>query len=226
MDAVFICLANSRKLSGRCVAGLRTDGGGWIRPVSHEESGTLWPRHYTLNDGREARLLDVIEVVVTSPRPEPHQPENWVLGERRWRLVRRLEPATAWKAGVLGEFLAPGPYLLGNRTDRLDYSTLLESPARSSLALIEPAGVSWDIIGQFGGRRQTRARFQLSGVTYNLSVTDPNWEQRLSELSYGIHPRAAAGISQQDRLLFTVSLGEPFKGECYKLVAAVLVLPQ
>ncbi len=27
-----ICLANSRKNGGHCVAGLRMDGGGWLRP--------------------------------------------------------------------------------------------------------------------------------------------------------------------------------------------------
>src|SRR6266850_2762793 len=26
-----ICLANSNKMGGRCIAGLRTDGGGWVR---------------------------------------------------------------------------------------------------------------------------------------------------------------------------------------------------
>jgi hypothetical protein len=33
-----ICLANSRKLGGRCVAGLRLDGSGWVRRVDSPQS--------------------------------------------------------------------------------------------------------------------------------------------------------------------------------------------
>jgi len=58
------------------VAGLRTDGGGWIRPVSPTAEGTLSKEHYTLADGTEAGILDVIEVDVSKARPESHQPEN------------------------------------------------------------------------------------------------------------------------------------------------------
>ena len=36
-----ICLANSSKLGSRCLAGLRVDGGGWVRPVSNQEYGEL-----------------------------------------------------------------------------------------------------------------------------------------------------------------------------------------
>lgn len=45
-----ICLANSRKHGGRCVAGLRTDGGGWLRPVGTLLDGTLYPPDYTMDD--------------------------------------------------------------------------------------------------------------------------------------------------------------------------------
>jgi len=35
-----ICLANSHKWNFRCVAGLRVDGGGWVRPVSDKEQAS------------------------------------------------------------------------------------------------------------------------------------------------------------------------------------------
>ena len=223
MDITFICLANSRKLSGRCVAGLRTDGGGWIRPVSQQSSGTLLDYHYILDNKDEAHLLDIIEIGVSSPRPEPHQPENWVLDKNQWKFVARLELAKVWPQ--LRPFLITGPDLLGNQSDRVIYAALNEKPAPASLALIEPSDVSWVITESYRGNRQTRVRFQLGEASYDLAVTDPKWEQQLSHLSWGTHPRQAADISGQDRLLFTVSLGEPFSGECFKLVAAVIVLP-
>lgn len=244
MNVTFICLANSRKLNGRCVAGLRTDGGGWIRPVSLESSGTLGPQHYTLDNGNEAALLDVIKVAVSSPCPQLHQPENWDLGRGWWRFLDRFLGAPRWKLidkvepskgeQLLSPFLVGGPNLLGNASDRVRYTEFTHQPAPASLALIEPSGVSWRITQSIRGRRQTRVVFQLDGRPYNLSVTDPKWEQRLSHLTYGLHRREVAGIAPRDRVLFTVSLGEPFKGssaspedegDCFKLVAAVIVLP-
>jgi hypothetical protein len=41
-----MCLANSYKLNHRCIARLRTDGSGWIRPVAGNEHGELEYRHY------------------------------------------------------------------------------------------------------------------------------------------------------------------------------------
>ena len=70
-----VCLANSRNHGGRCVAGLRTDGGGWLRPVGQLPDGTLYPSDYHLNDLTEPGALDVIRVGVLAPRPLDHQPE-------------------------------------------------------------------------------------------------------------------------------------------------------
>src|SRR6516225_9785476 len=91
----FICLANSWKMGGRCVAGWRTDGRGWIRPVSAQVDGTLASLEYVYADGTDAALLDIVEVDVTAARPEPHQPENWVLAPRKWKLVQQLPRAVA-----------------------------------------------------------------------------------------------------------------------------------
>ena len=131
---------------------------------------------------------------------------------------------------MLEKYLSPGPSLLGNESDRVPYADLASSSARSSLALIEPSDVSWGIEESYAGKRQTRARFRLRGRRYDLSVTDPVWERRLPQLPGGTQRREAAGITFHDRTFFTVSLGEPYygnnpAGECFKLVAAVIVLP-
>jgi hypothetical protein len=68
-----ICLANSRKLSGRCVAGILTDGSGWLRPVSANPDGTLFSHHYRLSDGTDAQVMDVLELELAQPRPENYQ---------------------------------------------------------------------------------------------------------------------------------------------------------
>ena len=240
MEVTFICLANSRKHGGRCVAGIRTDGGGWVRAGSRKSSGTLSATEYTLDDGQQASLLDVISIHVATPRPEPHQPENLVLGRDRWRLLDWILGTPEWKLtyrleskealATLAEYFEPGPELLGNQGDRVAYSNLTDVPAVASLALIKPSDVSWIIEESYAGKRQTRTKFRLSGKAYNLPVTDPVWEQRLSELPRGSHQNGAAGVESKDHLFFTISVGEPFyrsnsSGECFKLVAAVILVP-
>jgi hypothetical protein len=219
-DVEFLCLANSRKLQGRCVAGLRLDGGGWIRPVSGSLEGTLYSADYTHDRGAECALLDVLRVPVTEPRPDPHQPENWVIGPGQWRLAGRLTFDEALP--YLGAARVAGPTLLGNVGDRVPYAPLEREPAAASLAIVEPEALEWRIATGARGNRQTRARFRLGRASYDLSITDPVLERRLAHLPVGVHPRVAAGISDRSRAFLTVSLGEPFHGDCYKLVAAVV----
>ena len=222
-EVEIICLANSRKLTGRCVAGLRTDGMGWVRPVSALPDGTLYTRDYTLDHGNKVELLDIVRIYLKAPRPDPYQPENWVLANRPWHLVRRLAPADT--ATLFTPAIVPGPDLLGNQSDRIASAVLERKPAEASLALVEPEKVKWRITRSIRGKRQTRASFVLAGIHYDLPVTDPKWEEGLASLPLGLHTRDITGVKRKERILFTISLGEPFDGDCYKLIAAVIVLP-
>lgn len=216
-----ICLANSSKRGGRCVAGLRMDGGGWVRPVSTEPEGVLEAWHYTLAGGGEAALLDVLKMRLIGPQPEPHHPENWLMDFGQWERTRR--PALLQVQAVLQQSLATGPELLGDGEERVAYASLQQKPTAESLTLVRPETLSWQVQeGSSAGKRRTRAVFTLAGVTYNLPLTDPVWRKRLSGLPEGCH----SWEDSQD-LLLTISLSEPFDrdGFCYKLVAAVITLP-
>ena len=213
-----VCLANSRKYQERCIAGIRVDGQGWIRPVASTEHGSLFPKHYRLKETGEPHLLDVIRVGCVRPDPKPHQPENWLIDGTPWELVSR--PLTADAEPLLQSAVVPGPDLFGSTFDKVPENLSV----RTSLALIAPENLRWRIRLTQNFTRQTRAVFSLTGVHYDLSVTDPIWEQRLRHLREGHHSLADAGIGPDARVLFTVSLGEPFNGYCYKLVAAVIVL--
>ena len=96
-----VCLANSRKLSGRCVAGREwsADGGTgrWIRFVSERENQEVSEYERQYEDGSDPGILDIIEVPVLSPQPEGYQTENWL-----------LDPDYYWeKAGVYSSFDLP-----------------------------------------------------------------------------------------------------------------------
>ena len=216
-----ICLANSRKLSGRCIAGLRTDGRGWIRPVGESPDGTLFQGHYILENGSEARVLDVLKIDFTRPRPDPYQPENWLIRGKRWELVARPAPLKDQRA--FHSYIVPGPTLFGNQSDRVSVETFTKAPAEASLALVIPDSMEWIIKKNIRGKRQIRALFSLSGTLYDLGVTDPMFEQYLKSLPLGNYSLKSIGLRKTDKLLLTVSLGEPFQGDCYKLITSVLL---
>ena len=70
----------------------------------------------------------------------------------------------------------------------------------------------------------------MFGGRFGLSVTDPNFTRRALD-ALKDKPRGQwyanrdIGISEDQRLLLTVSLGEEYNGYRYKLVAAVIGLP-
>lgn len=84
-----VCLANSRKLHGSCIAGkeLLSDGstGSWIRPVSAREHEEVSLSECRCRDDSIPQVLDVIEVPLINPKPRDYQQENWLLDrEHRW----------------------------------------------------------------------------------------------------------------------------------------------
>lgn len=223
-----VCLANSRKRHGRCVAGLRLDGKGWLRPVGSNPDGVLHPHHYMLPDDTEPQWGDVLRVHCSRSKPQPHHPEDWAVMSLPWERVSGA--AENNRQEWLRSYLSAGPHLLDGADDRISAAHLQNHPASHSLALVAPESLKWHITANKAGERRTRVIFDLDGAEYNLSLTDPVWEQRLMRLKTGVHPRHAAQIEADAEVWLTISLGEPFAKSdgdtefCYKLVAGVLVL--
>jgi len=222
-----VCLANSRKHQGRCITGLRRDGGGWVRLVSGEKDGTLYPgRHYRLPDGTDPRVLDMLRIDVVGHHPSPHQPENWLSKHPNWHRGQPLDLAAL--KDLLRPHIEQGPALFGNTLDRIAYAIIENSAPTPSLALVYPgASLQFQVVPDYKGMPRVHARFQLGPQPYNLRLTDPILEKQfLQALPDGVCTRQQAGFHDDDHVLLTVSLGEPFNGYCYKLAAAVIVIPR
>src|SRR5690349_20421815 len=105
-----LCLANSRKPSGRCVAGREVAASGvgaWIRPVSARSGEEVSEEERQYEDGSDPKVLEIMDVPVLQHQPHACQSENWLLDPSQyWRRVRRVDwnelqayvenPATLW----------------------------------------------------------------------------------------------------------------------------------
>ena len=65
-----LCLANSRKLGGRCVAGREIGENGvgqWIRPVSNHGHGEVSEADRRFENGVDPMVLDIVEIPMLRP---------------------------------------------------------------------------------------------------------------------------------------------------------------
>lgn len=217
-----VCLANSRKLSGRCVAGRELIGGrprAWIRPVSDRPNEAVSKDERQYADGSDPQLLDIIDVPLLEARPKDHQQENWLLDSQKyWTKVGH------YSRSDLDRLAVPSGILWRNESstrsghnDRIPLN--MAADETSSLKLIRVDGLQLKVFSPseaFGNnKRRVQARFQFSDVDYALWVTDPDIESEYLAREDGDYSLL--------RSYLTISLGEPSDdGYCYKLVAAVI----
>src|SRR5260370_3895517 len=82
-----VCLASSRKLQGRCIAGrelVKGKPGPWIRPVSDRQNEEVSEYERQYSDGSDPRVLDVIDIPLLNHRPKIYQRENWLLNSSKY----------------------------------------------------------------------------------------------------------------------------------------------
>lgn len=217
-----VCLANSRKEGDRCIAGkeILEDGrsGGWVRPVSDREDEAVNESERQYDEGTEPRLLDIIDVPLREPRPKGYQRENWLLDpSHRWKMIRHIgvhelaqftdTPVPLWINGY---------YTHHGRNDRLPLERA--EPLDGSLRLIRVGKLVLDVfaprIEQGDFKRRIKGEFRYAGEDYRLWVTDPVYEETYLNRPNDRH--------QLGECFLTVSLGEPYQGYAYKLIAAII----
>lgn len=227
-----ICLANSKKPGGRCLAGKlysRGKFGRWMRPISgrmdealsesERQVGKNW-----MGVGVEPALLDILEFSILSPRPTNHQVENWLINPRMYML--RMGQITPNE--LLPVIDNPNSlWTVGSSSSRGSSDFVPEErihEAVESLYLIHPELLSLHVTtDEYMGRetRQVRGEFTYGGVIYNLKVTDPIVEAKYLATGDGIYKNVNA--------LLTISLAEKIfvpkynhSAGYYKLIAGVI----
>jgi hypothetical protein len=218
-----VCLANSRKLGGRCIAGkevLDKRVGGWIRPVSAREHEEVCGDECLCANGSEPHVLDALEIPFIAPKPKTYQQENWLLDpSRKWKKTGRLP----WdKLPKLEDPLAPlwhnGCSTFHGRNDRIPFAKTIGIGSSLRLIRINTLKLSVFAPGEKyeDYTRRVQGIFSFLGMEYKLRVTDLTYEER-----YLSQPDAEHELGE---CFLTISLGDlnPKDSCCYKLVAAIM----
>lgn len=216
-----ICFANSRKLSGRCVAGIAISGfvRGWIRPVSALVHGELTHEFLYGSPPREVKLLDVIELSVLQPRRLGCHSEDFVVDSTvPWKVIGSISLS---EAAGFAENHPPILWVNGNHTSNGFNDQIAESEAAAlpnSLRLIAPKHLYIrSEIDARNGHMRVRGEFRLEEQRYLLWITDPRIEREFSR-----KPPESHRLVKEP--LLCISIGEVFDktGSCYKLIAGVI----
>ncbi|RKZ74928.1 MAG: hypothetical protein DRR19_29710 [Candidatus Parabeggiatoa sp. nov. 1] len=231
-----VCLANSRKEGGCCIAGKEIVNNqsthNWIRPVSNSETGGLSKKAIILYSGKlpkwlsfiitlfmkrkpQPRVLDVITIPLVQHQPHAYQSENYLIDTRqRWvkqqaMLATQLSPL----CDSVSSLWINGYHSSNGFNDRIPLE-IVKSQINTSLLLIKPNNVYILVEREFR-KVKIRAEFSFNHQQYRLAITDPKVEYTYRIKSEGEYPI-------QNNVYFCISLGEPFNGYCYKLVAAII----
>ncbi len=218
-----VCLANSRKMSGRCLAGKEIGPkgrfGDWIRPISDRPTQEISEEERRFENGDQPQLLDVIEITMREPRPHAHQSENHLIDPQRYWIKRRR---VAWDEvqsaidEIKGPLWVDGYHSYNGVNDRIPESQT--ATLGSSLLLIEPQNLVISVAVEGAGfgnpKRKVRAQFSFNENSYTIAITDPVIEREYLARENGEYPIETA--------ILCLSIGEPYQGYCYKLVAAVI----
>jgi hypothetical protein len=167
-------------------------------------------------NGEDPKLLDIISIQMRGHVPHAHQTENhlidaeyyWVKqGAVTWDdLDAAIEPfhGTLW---------VDGNHSYNGENDRIPEALTLELD--NSLTFVETEDLVIAVAHEgLNPKRKVRARFSLGEKRYVIAVTDPVIEREYLAKENGEYPIGIARLC--------ISIGEPYQGYCYKLVAGII----
>ncbi|MEV4130304.1 hypothetical protein [Nocardia sp. NPDC049707] len=212
---LLVCLANSYKHGGRCVAGIDPETRTWFRPVSSRLGGEVYERDRQCPVGGEPRLLDRLSVMLSEHCPYEFQRENWLFEDHRlWMNMGRAGWDEACSLAQCPETL----WLNGCDSDRGVNNCVpfaQKDEVRDSLKLIHLDEVGIKVSPRLDGWHRVRATFQYGGIEYTLPVTDSEFVERAQTSGTGEY-----GLGES---LLTVSLTGKYKdNNLHKLVAGIV----
>lgn len=220
MKRFFVCLANSKKHTGRCVAGIELvldkdrcsivrdrQNPHWIRTVSDREHGEV-----SSELAGHLNLLDIVEFEAIRDIPKGYQSENILYDEYfGFNVVSKIHPSVNVLDKLVSQnystlFLNRGKAVPADRIDELNYS----------LVFIKPKDVKIFTGQSSNGRPQVRSSFTYYNTSYDFPITDIDFLREFS-----LRPDIFLDLPNY---YFTISLGLEFQSWHTKLIAGVICL--
>lgn len=213
-----LCLANSWKHGGRCIAGKVYGGdrsGEWIRPVSAiAGQRQITYAQMAYGAGRYADVLDIIRIRFEGAEPNTFQRENLIVSNSQWLKLGTLDnddledwidtPRTVWTNGMSSRY---------GHNDKMDSLRLFAT--RSSLMMIQPVNPRVKVAAEYDGKIKVRILFEYGGHHHALTTTDLWAQDTYRGLGVGEYQLPPV-------IAMTISLGERMStGDSAKIVAQI-----
>lgn len=215
MDKYFICLANSYKRGGRCIAGievlynspndwsiLHNENGSpkWVRPIAHTAYGEI-PN----NLASKIKYFSIVKLLDVTPCPKEIHIEDFYY--YNMVVCGQIKPSV----DLLSKFVdCVHDNIFFNHGKAIPSD--IPFPDAYSLMLIRPENVSiytdnnWD-------KPKIRMKIIHCGVSYDFPVTDPVFLD-----AYRTNPCI---LQNAENIFLTLSLGLDYGGWHHKLIATV-----
>lgn len=218
MDKYFICLANSYKRNGRCIAGVevnisqdyhwkivRNNDGSphWIRPIDqHTEYGEIL-------EG-EARYIPLLSVVKLSEIiPCPHESHSEDVNYMHMIAIGMIK-----KNREVLEQLVDNVHFDVFYTKELAISPEVYAKGNYSLMMIHPENIQFQ--EDFTkNRARYRMLFSYHGTNYDFSITDPVFYEQTA-----LQPKLLSSLKD---VYLTLSIGLEYEGRHHKLIAGLII---
>lgn len=215
MKTQLICLANSYKEGGRCLAGIALQENGnpilkngiplWIRPVCKTKWGEV-PTFLAKN----IALLDILEFELTEAAPEKFQVENYLFD------TKSLATKGVYDKNLLRDLCDKDRhFLFGNKTKALSETEAQDLDHSLTMICVKRPRIVEKTYGD-PDKIQLRLIFDFNNNLYDLPITDPVFVNK-----YRYNKQL---LNEFSEYCLVVSLGILHEGHHYKLVAAVIGL--
>jgi len=204
MQKTLLFVASSIKHSLYCVAGIDIESKRFFRIVEDENGKEIdWSDYKVVGYKSilpiKKSLPFLAKVNILKKVPLNYQLENVIIDKNinfiRTVKLEELEEYVSYPRSLWGEY----GYIEYSDNLKINYSLFLIKVDKIKLYLKDRS--------LFSKPPQRRGVFRYNGIVYDLPLTDPDFEY-LKE-----------GILENKYLI--ISLGEPYKGKCYKIIAKV-----
>ncbi len=197
-----VILANSVKHGKNCIAGKDLNTNQWIRFVADETGKELSSYQSKASNpygSYPVKPLQKIEAGIGKHAPLINQPENYLIDGSEWKQNYKISK------NQLHNFLDNPDDLWGNgnKVNCTDIKSGYKK-IQQSLYLVKVDRLKLST-NSYGKRR---AAFEYNGIKYDLPATDRNFDQITD------NNESLEGV-------LCLSLGEPYNGSCYKIVAGI-----